>query len=244
MNSDAFKNTQKIFHKRLSELVTKKIETSQGRLTRKMIAEELDISVHTLDCYCREDDASNPCLKNILSIMDYFNVSIEWLTGRSDAKAPSIIAASNDMGLTSHSICNLVRVNSYQMNIGNLEGFDPPIIKKEDDNTLRGPFIFEEDGTTKNSLTYYMFNEDEKKILDQKRQLNTLNHMIEDWKIIELLNAYLYSVPAYPCEKMDLAPINYDVVLLDKIRKRLNMISRNVYDAEFSDFPEQGHYFL
>jgi len=55
----------------------------QKRLTQLELAREINVSVDAISLLER-DKVHNPCLRTLISIANYFDVSIDWLTDRSN----------------------------------------------------------------------------------------------------------------------------------------------------------------
>lgn len=64
------------FVSRINELKT------AAKATNKEIAESIDISVRGLQFYL--SGTKEPTLSKLIALADYFNVSLDYLTGRSD----------------------------------------------------------------------------------------------------------------------------------------------------------------
>ncbi|MCL1995334.1 MAG: helix-turn-helix domain-containing protein [Defluviitaleaceae bacterium] len=63
----------------------KKLRTDNG-LTQKALAEAVGMSEAGLQNY--EIKTSRPNLKNLIALANYFDVSLDYLTGRTDIKNP------------------------------------------------------------------------------------------------------------------------------------------------------------
>lgn len=57
---------------------------SERKLTQKQIAEELNIGYRAYQCY--ELKQRYPDFQGLLAIADYFDVSLDYLVGRSDVR--------------------------------------------------------------------------------------------------------------------------------------------------------------
>ena len=81
-------------------------------ITQSKLAKELSIAKTTLAAY--EQGKSEPSINTILKLADFFNVSIDYLLGRTNIKSPNVEISymANYLGLSEKSIANLVNLNS------------------------------------------------------------------------------------------------------------------------------------
>ena len=68
---------------KMSDFVTRLNELKAStKATNKDIAESIDISIRGLQFYL--SGTKEPTLSKLIALADYFNVSLDYLTGRSD----------------------------------------------------------------------------------------------------------------------------------------------------------------
>ena len=76
-------------------------------VSQKQLAEALGITRQSISQYC--DGSSQPALNKLVSIADYFGVSIDYLLGRSDVRAidPQLQTVALQTGLTEKALLRL-----------------------------------------------------------------------------------------------------------------------------------------
>lgn len=76
-------------------------------VSQKQLADALGITRQSISQYC--DGSSQPALNKLISIADYFGVSIDYLLGRSDVRAidPRLQTVALQTGLTEKSLMRL-----------------------------------------------------------------------------------------------------------------------------------------
>lgn len=93
--------TTKMFADRLSDLVEEKKKTG---LSQKEIAAQIGVSSGTLSEWC--SDNKTPMIDALPKVANYFNVSIDWLLGESEAKTRNTTtqAIHHETGLSDTAI--------------------------------------------------------------------------------------------------------------------------------------------
>lgn len=90
-------------------LINKRIKSlrKESSHTQQQLAEKLGIKNQTVSCY--ESGEREPSYEIILKLADYFNVSVDYLLGRTDVKTPNIdmIAIHKQTGLSEEAIKTL-----------------------------------------------------------------------------------------------------------------------------------------
>jgi len=90
-------------------LINKRIKSlrKESGHTQQQLAEKLGIKNQTVSCY--ESGEREPSYEIILKLADYFNVSVDYLLGRTDVKTPNIdmIAIHKQTGLSEEAIKTL-----------------------------------------------------------------------------------------------------------------------------------------
>ena len=85
---------------------------AENNLTQTNLADILGIAKTTLAAY--EQGKSEPSIDTIIKLADFFNVSIDYLLGRTNIKSPNVEISyiANYLGLSEKSIANLANLNS------------------------------------------------------------------------------------------------------------------------------------
>lgn len=78
---------------------------SERNLTQTDLANVLNIAKTTVAAY--EQGKSEPSIDTLIKIADYFNVSIDYLSGKSDVKNIKYAAINEELGLSDNAIQNL-----------------------------------------------------------------------------------------------------------------------------------------
>lgn len=194
MEENEIKLRKTNFKKNVDLLIEeKKKDPSAGRITKDKIGKEMGLCPRTLD-------SDNPCLETILRIADYFKVSFDWLVGWSEHRSPSNSFEPREYGLTSESVTMLQRARSSRYAgsyTDDFIGYNPPVAGKVENKYYAVFFRYTNYPYDSVPLCYYddCNTEEERREKDISSQFDTLNYMLTDWELVELMDAYLHSIP-------------------------------------------------
>ena len=82
--------------------------------TQKELAEYIGVSRQSISQYM--DGSSQPVANKVAQIADYFNVTTDYLLGRTDAKQPENISAVEKYGLSEAALGVLEEIHTYKRN--------------------------------------------------------------------------------------------------------------------------------
>ena len=101
------------FTERFNHLYNERINTRDAdgkKYTLYRIAGEIGISDTTMRKYL--EGVGYPSFENILAIMEYFEVSFEWLIGREEYQSPEVSDGVEKYGMTEKAVTNLVKARN------------------------------------------------------------------------------------------------------------------------------------
>ncbi len=219
------------FTERFNQLYKNKTESrdENGRkFTMYRISREIGISDTTLRKYL--EGVGTPSFENLLAIMEYFEVSFDWLIGRDNYQSEAVAEGVEKYGLSEKAAMNLVKARNGEVvtDTGDysIETFNPIV---SGDLDLKPTFLAD-DMIAQNPVRMVTKKDRYDETLVQQ-ELRTMNVMIEDWTIIRKINAYIHSTPQ---DFAKLAKYNYfelDLFQLEAVNKDL----KRKKDREFAE---------
>lgn len=238
MKANDYKQQCKRFVERFNSLYQDKLKTrdEDGRkYTQRRIARELGISDTSIRKYL--DGDGSPSFENTLAIMDYFNVSFNWLIGRDEYLLDEAADGVERYGLSEKATMNLIKVGNGEdiadTDDYSIVSFNPIISGDIDGKTsylIDDPFKFNPVRLMDDKADY---SED---LVDMEAE--TLNMMIEDWDIIRRINAYLHSTSIEFAKKPGCDMFETDLVQLDLLNKALARKRSEIYKGTAGSRPE------
>ena len=226
------------FTERFNHLYNERINTRDAdgkKYTLYRIAGEIGISDTTMRKYL--EGVGYPSFENILAIMEYFEVSFEWLIGREEYQSPEVSDGVEKYGMTEKAVTNLGKARKGEtvtsMGDYSIETFNPIV-----SGNLDGKATYLVDNPVKQDpvrMTESVEKYDETLVT---QELKTLNMMIEDWTIIRDVNAYLHSTPQ---EFAKQAKFNYselDAFQLNLVNRELSRKKDEIFVREMANRPD------
>lgn len=219
MNDEEIDFYKKTFGKSFSSLLYE-MRVANRSQTEGMVAKDIKIS-HRHFSNIKNGD-HNLTFDKILRIMDYFDVSFEWLIGKTDQRKLDYDTEIGSYGLDEDSLDVLRYIKSghlaYYREKPN--GFNPKICGYKTDR------LYKSYGDN-----YYRMNKryfDEESDGKSREQINTeslmrtINYIISNHELCQLIDSYLHSEWAREPLSEDTVGDNLDSVILERIRSCLD----------------------
>ncbi len=214
---------RRILRRRLRKRVEEIRSESVDNMTLPEIAKEIGISYRYFNDILNKD--TNISFDIIIKLIDYFDVSFEWLVGMEDDDRMTGPSISKVYGISEDSLDRMAELASGEMGYSQAvpDFFDPPQLG------------YEETGSRFRWDAPRYYGPDETTVVDRRRRqaesiLDTINKAICDDELPVLLDAYLHSVWAlqvrYRNLSEEISPCELDLVLGRQILDRLDEIRR------------------
>lgn len=226
------------FTERFNQLYKNKVENRDEngkKYTMYRISREIGISDTTMRKYL--EGVGTPNFENLLAIMEYFEVSFDWLIGRDDYQSEAVVEGVEKYGLSEKAAMNLVKAHNGEVvgDIGDysIETFNPIV---SGDLDFKPTFLVD-DPMKQNPVRMATSGDRYDETLVQQ-ELDTLKMMIEDWTVIRKMNAYLHSTPQ---DFAKLARFNYfelDMFQLEAVNRDLKRKKDRVFAEAVSRLPD------
>lgn len=238
MKQYELKRLMTTFTERFNQLYKNKIESrdENGRkYTMYRISREIGISDTTMRKYL--EGVGTPNFENLLAIMEYFEVSFDWLIGRENYQSEAVVEGVEKYGLSEKAAMNLVKARNGETVVDtgeySIESFNPII---SGDLDFKPTFLV--DDPIKQNPVRMATSEEKYDEMLVHQELETLKMMIEDWTIIRKMNAYLHSTPQ---DFAKLAKFNYfelDIFQLESVNNDLKRKKDKVFTESMNKLPD------
>lgn len=182
-----FKNaTNKKFCDILKQLI------KENGLSDNKLAKRTGLNRSTIERY-KKDPNSSPVLKHVITLANYFNVSVSYIVGETDVKEADDIVIGDNLGIDHRTIQNLKKINEINLEFDN--NYKDLLSDVLTNPNLYNTLIQETDIILNNDLKETANNkikENEKRIIGKSNsQYDDYVNIIVCQKFLERYNTYI-----------------------------------------------------